>query len=124
MAWKSSKRPSKQRKFRHNAPLHLRRRFMRVHLSADLKLKEKMRNAPVRAGDRIKMIRGDFKGSEGKVERVDTKAYRVFVSGIERQKKDGTKALVPIAPANMMIIELNKEDKRRFKSDEKREGKK
>ncbi|MCW1309534.1 MAG: 60S ribosomal protein L26, partial [Candidatus Nanoarchaeia archaeon] len=31
--WKSSKKPSKQRKYRYNAPLHIRRKFLSVNLS-------------------------------------------------------------------------------------------
>jgi large subunit ribosomal protein L24 len=114
LAWKSSKKPSKQRKYRFMAPLHLRKKMMRVHLATDLSKKHKMRNISVRKGDKVRVIKGDYKKMEGKVERVDAKNYRLFVTGVERSKKDGTKALVPIAPANLIIIELNTEDKRRL----------
>ncbi|HIH04672.1 TPA: 50S ribosomal protein L24 [Candidatus Woesearchaeota archaeon] len=113
-AWKSSKSPRKQRKYRLRAPLHLRRRMLAVHLAKDLRQKHRMRSISVRVGDRIKVIKGDFAGSEGKVERVDMKDYRIFITGIERSKKDGTKALVGIAPASMVMIELNTEDQRRL----------
>ncbi len=120
-SWKSSRKPKKQRKYRYKAPLHLRRKLLAVHLPKDLRQKYKMRNIGVRVGDKVKVIKGDFAGSEGKVERVDTKQYRIFVTGIERAKKDGTKALVGIAPSNMIIIELNTDDKRRFEG--KQQGK-
>ena len=116
LSWKSSKNPKKQRKYRHEAPLHLRRKMMRVHLAKDLSIKHKIRNIGIRKGDKVRIIKGDFKKAEGKVERVDAKNYRLFVAGIERAKKDGTKALVPIAPSNMIIIDLDTEDKRRLEA--------
>ncbi len=120
-SWKASKRPSKQRKYRYRAPLHLRRKFMRVHLTKDLREKHRMRNISVRVGDKVKVIKGDYAKSEGKVERVDVKNYRVFITGIERAKKDGTKVLVPIAPASIIITDLNTEDKRRLSTGPKQE---
>ncbi len=113
-SWKGSKRPGKQRKFRFMAPLHVRRKLMRVHLSKDLRQKFKIRNISIRTGDTIKILKGDFSKSEGKVERVDAKNYKVYVTGIDRSKKDGTKALVPLAPASLIIIDLNTDDKRRL----------
>ncbi len=113
-AWKGSKKPSKQRKYRYGAPLHVRRRFLSCHLSNDLKQKVGMRNIIVRTGDKVKIIRGDYKGKEGKVTQVSLKKTLVYVEGIERQRRDGTKSLLGIAPASVTIIELNTEDKRRM----------
>jgi large subunit ribosomal protein L24 len=113
-AWKASKKPSKQRKYRYGAPLHVRRRFLAVHLSNDLKQKHGMRNLVVRMGDKVKVIKGDYKGKEGKVSMVSLKKTLVYVEGIERQRRDGSKSQLGIAPANMIIIELNTEDKRRM----------
>ncbi|HLD87003.1 MAG TPA: 50S ribosomal protein L24, partial [Candidatus Nanoarchaeia archaeon] len=115
----SSKNPKKQRKYRYEAPLHLRRKLMRIHLLGDLAKKHSIRNISVRKGDKIKVIKGDFKKLEGKVDRVDLKDYKIYVEGIERAKKDGTKALIPLAPANVILIELDLEDKRRLKTPQK-----
>ena len=118
--WKSSKKPSKQRKYRYGAPLHVRRRFLSVHLSNELKKKFGMRNIVARMGDTVKVIKGDYKGKDGKVSQVSLKKTLVYIEGIERQRRDGTKSLLGIAPANMMIVELNTEDKRRMPQAEKR----
>jgi len=48
---------------------------------------------------------------------------RVFVSGVERSKKDGTKALLPLHPSNLIITELSLDDKLRQKILEKGYGK-
>src|SRR3989338_176397 len=37
--WKESKQPRKQRKYRANAPLHLRKKFVNVNLSKELRKK-------------------------------------------------------------------------------------
>ena len=119
LSWRSSKNPKKQRKYRYEAPLHLRRKLMRIHLLGDLAKKHSIRNISVQKGDKIKVIKGDFKKLEGKVDRVDLKDYKIYVEGIERAKKDGTKALIPLAPANVILIELDLEDKRRLKTPQK-----
>lgn len=118
-AWKASKKPSKQRKYRYGAPLHVRRRFLAVHLSNDLKQKHGMRNIVVRMGDKVKIIKGDYKGKDGKVSMVSLKKTLVYVEGIERQRRDGSKSQLGIAPANMTIVELNTEDKRRMPESQK-----
>jgi large subunit ribosomal protein L24 len=118
--WKSSKQPRKQRKYRYNAPLHIKNKFMSAHLSKDLRLKYKRRNITVRKGDTVKILRGQFKGKSGKVDRVNMKKTKVYVTGIEFTKKEGTKAFPPINPSNLMIIELNLDDKKRVKSLERK----
>jgi large subunit ribosomal protein L24 len=61
-------------------------------------------------------MRGDKKGVEGKVTRVDRSRYRLFVEGITREKVDGTAIQVPIHPSKVMITNLNLDDKRRRES--------
>jgi len=111
--WKGSKRPGKQRKFVAKAPLHARGSFLSAHLSRDLRAKHKCRNLRVRKGDKVKIMRGKFKGAAGSVEMVDVHNVRVFVSGASLTKKDGTKSLYPLHPSNLLITELVA-DPRRF----------
>ena len=85
-----------------------------MHLTNELKQKHGMRNIVVRMGDKVKVIKGDFKGKEGKVTQVSLKKTLVYIEGIERQRRDGTKSLLGVPPANMTIIELTTEDKRRL----------
>jgi len=114
-SWKSSKQPRKQIKYRANAPLNIKNKFLSIHLSKDLKTKHKKRNITVRKGDTVKILRGQFKGKSGKVDRVDTKKTKVFIQGIEVPKKDGTNTFYPFNPSNLMITELNLDDKKRAK---------
>ena len=99
-AWKSSRKPRKQRKYRLNAPLHIKQKLVHSHLSKDLRKKYSRRSVSLRKGDKVKIMRGQFKKQEGKVDSISTKDTAVFVSGIEITKKDGTKRLViqPLEP--------------------------
>ena len=86
---------------------------MHVHLSPDLRKKYSFRNIQLKKGDKIKILRGQFKKKEGKVERINLKQERVFITGMERIKKEGSKLLVSFHPSNLMITELNLDDKKR-----------
>ncbi|CDG64883.1 MAG: large subunit ribosomal protein [Methanobacterium sp.] len=108
-----SKQPRKQRKFRYQAPLHIRHKMMSVNLSPELREEHNTRSLPVRKGDKVKVRRGDFKDHEGKVEGIDLKNYRVFIEGLNVQKPDGNQVYHPVHPSNLMIIELDLDDDER-----------
>ena len=113
--WKSSKQPRKQRKYRANAPLHIRHKFVSAHLSKELREKYKTRSLPVRKGDTVEIMRGRFKGLEGKVTKVDLRSVKVYIDGIKTKKVDGSEVMVPIDPSNLLIKELNLDDRLRLK---------
>lgn len=123
-SWKSSKQPKKQRKYRSNAPLHIKHKFMASHLSKELRQKHNKRSITLRKGDKIKILRGNFKGKSGVVERVVSKRDKIYVNGIEVIKKDGTKQLVPLRPSNLLITQLNLDDKKRKLKLENKDDKK
>ncbi len=113
--WISSIKPGKQRKYRANAPLHIKKSYLSSHLSKELREKHKSRSITVRKGDTVKIMRGQFKGKTGKIERVNIKNSEVFVAGLEMKRKDGTKSFYPMKPSKLLLIELNMTDKRRIK---------
>ena len=119
LSWIKSKQPRKQKKFRANAPSHIRRNFMGSNLSKDLRSKHNLRTVPVVKGDKVKIMRGQFNGKEGTVDRVDSLRTKVYVSCAQVTKKDGSKSFYPINPSNLMIVELNLKDSRRIKKDSK-----
>lgn len=103
--------PRKQRKRLFQAPKHIRYKQFSAALSSELKASHDTRSVPVRVGDTVKLMRGDRKGFEGKVTRVDRQKYRVFIEGITREKVDGSTIQVPIHPSKVMITNLNLDDK-------------
>ena len=111
--WIASKKPSKQRKYRRNAPLHIASRLMHVHLSKELRKKYGRRAIRIRKGDAVKIMRGQFKKKTGKVTDVNMIRKKVFVEGIQQIRKDGTKSFYPLEPSNLMITALELGDKKR-----------
>ncbi len=114
-SFNKSKSPKKQRKFRYDAPLHLKKKFLAVHLSKELRKTQEKRSLQLKKGDKVKISRGNFKGKSGIVEKIDIKKEHIFVHGIEIIKKDGSKVPKTINASNMMIISLNAESKKRNK---------
>jgi len=110
-ATKPVKKPGKQRKRLYNAPAHLRHKFMAAPLSQELISSKGAKTLPVRKGDTVRIMRGDHKGFEGKVSRIDLKRYRIFIEGLTREKVDGTNIFVSVHPSKVMIRNLNLDDK-------------
>ena len=107
----TTKNPGKQRKRLFNAPAHLRHKLMGAPLSPELLAQRGVKTLPVRKGDTVRITRGDHKGFEGKVSRVDLKHYRVFLEGLTREKVDGTTVFLGLHPSKIMIKTLNLDDK-------------
>lgn len=109
--------------------MHQRRKSLATHLSYELRDKYSCRSLPVRVGDKVEVIRGDFKGLKGKVTEVDTKNRRVELEGVVTTKTDESEVPRPIHPSNLVITELESDKKRkiavkeRTKSGEKRSEK-
>ena len=111
-----SKQPRKQRKALYNAPAHARGKHLSATLSKDLREKLGKRSLPIRSGDKVSVLRGDFKGHEGKVLDVDYGSYKVTIEEVTLSKPDGTATFLPVDPSNLMIIEADMEDDRRIKN--------
>lgn len=109
--WISSIQPRKQRKYRHNATLNIKRTFLSINLSKELRDKHGVRNVKPRTGDKVKITRGTHKSKTGAIERIDAKNTKIYVAKIEQTKKDGSKSKVPMHPSNLQITELNLTDK-------------
>lgn len=108
--------PRKQRKMLFNAPLHVRNKLFSAPLSTALKATHRVSSVTVRSGDTVRVMRGDKKGVEGKVARVERSKCRLFVEGVTREKVDGTPIQIPIHPSKVMITSLNLDDKKRRES--------
>jgi len=113
--WKASKQPRKQRKYRVNAPLHLKRKMLSVNLTKELREKHGIRNIPIRKGDEVKVMRGKFKKRGGKIQSINLKNLKISVDGLQKDKSDGTKVPVWFEPSNLQIHLLNLDDIKRLK---------
>ncbi|MCC7553467.1 MAG: 50S ribosomal protein L24 [Methanobacteriaceae archaeon] len=108
--------PRKQRKNRYEAPLHKRQKYISSSLSKDLKEEVGVKSLPLKIGDKIKVLRGDYKEQEGKVIEVNYTSYKAFIEGITFSKPDGNAVIVPIDPSNLMIIDADLKDEKRLKN--------
>lgn len=116
ISWRSSKNPRKKRKYIVGAPLHIRRLFVSSNLSETLRKKYKRRSFPVRKGDTVKILRGQFRNKSGKIQDISRKNVKVYVDCAFQLKKDGSKSFYPIHPSNLQIKDINLDDKRRRKA--------
>ncbi len=107
-----TKRPRKQRLALYSAPLHRRHKLLSAPLSRELREKHKSRSLPPRKGDRVRVLRGDFKGLEGEVVKIDTKRRVLHVKDAFVTKTDGTQVPRPIQPSNVVLLKLAEDRER------------
>lgn len=113
-SWNSSTEPQKQRKYRQNAPNHVKDDFISANLSHELRDELDTRNLGIRNGDRVRVMRGDRKGAEGIVNNIERDNQRIFIDGIEDTAVDGSKRQIPLRPSNVQIRGLNLSDEKRL----------
>ena len=82
-------------------------------LSTNLLKEHKISRMPIRRGDTVAIMRGSFKGAEGKVTKVNSFKGWVYVEGVTRESADGSAIQVPINASKVAIRQLLLDDKRR-----------
>ena len=83
-------------------------------LSKDLHKKYGKRSVRVIEGDSIKIVRGEFKGVDGKISKISTQKSSVDIEGIKKEKTKGDKFDVYIHTSNLVVTSLNTGDKWRM----------
>lgn len=102
---------------------HTRSKQLGATLSKELRKKYGRRSARVIEGDTIRVLRGEFKGIDGKVTKTSTEKNSVAVEGIKREKLKGGNVDIYIHTSNVMITGLNINDKWRQNKLEKQKTK-
>ena len=92
------------------------RKQLAAPLAKELREAQGRRSYPVRKGDTVKIVRGDFAGIEGKVTDVDTHGQRLFVEGVTREMTSGSSTNVSVHSSKVVITKLNLDDKWRADS--------
>lgn len=98
----------------YQAAVTTRSKLMCSHLSKDLQQKYHRRSVRVTEGDTVKVLRGEFKGVSGKITRVSTLRNGIAVEGIKKEKLKGGNLDVFIHTSNVLVTDLNTEDKWRI----------
>jgi large subunit ribosomal protein L24 len=81
-----------------------------ANLSDDLKKQYNKRSTGVVKGDTVKIMRGEYKGVEGKVEKINTEKGKLSIEGVQREKIKGGNVKVLIHASNVIISSLNMDD--------------
>jgi large subunit ribosomal protein L24 len=91
-------------------PKHQRDKMVGAMLEDSLRKQYGRKNVRVIKGDSVRVMRGEYKGVEGKVEKVHTERATFHIEGIQREKIRGGQVKVPIHSSNVMVIGLNLDD--------------
>ena len=118
-------KPTKMRnKMIYLATYQTRSKQLGSALSKDLHKKYGKRSIRVVEGDSVKIVRGEYKGVDGKISKVSTQKSTVAIEGIKKEKTKGDKFDVYIHTSNLLVTSLNSEDKWRMAKIEGKDPKK
>ena len=83
------------------------------NLSRNLKKEYNRKSLRIVKGDSVKIMRGEYKGVEGKVEKLNTIKGRLSIEGVQREKIKGGQVKVQIHASNVRVMSLHLDDKYR-----------
>jgi len=102
---------------------HKREKLLGASLSENLREQHNRRSIRIVKGDTVRILRGEYAGIEGKVEKVNTVRSTLSIEGVQREKIRGGKVKVQIHASNVQIISLNTDDEYRMKGTRKKKEK-
>jgi len=109
----SSKSPRKQRQRIYKGAIHSHKNMLKCRLDEFLQEEYGIRSLVLRKGDLVRIMRGQFRDTEGKVVGVDYSNVRVYLENATTTKADGKEVQVPIHPSNLMLVKLELDDDRK-----------
>ena len=98
---------------------HKREKLLGANLSENMRKQHNKRSMRVIKGDTVRILRGEYVGIEGKVEKVNTEKSTLSIEGVQREKIRGGKVKVQIHASNAQIISVNTDDEYRMKGTQK-----
>ena len=81
-----------------------------------------VRSIPVRKDDEVKIVRGAFKGREGKVQKVYRKKFIIQIERVTREKANGVPIPVGIDASKVEITKLKLDNDRKAILERKAKG--
>jgi large subunit ribosomal protein L24 len=96
-----------------HVPKHVRDAMICSSLTDNLREQYTRKSVRVKKGDNVRVMRGEYSGIEGKIEKVNTQRGTLAIEGVQREKVRGGNVKVQIHASNVQIIGLNLEDKLR-----------
>ena len=99
----------------YQAVQQIRSKRVGANISKQLRQKYTHRSIRIVTGDTVKVVRGEYKGIEGKVTKIIIDKSSIAVEGIKKEKLKGGKFDVLIHSSNVIITSLNTGDKWRVR---------
>ncbi len=106
----NSKKPKKQRKALFTYKNHQKSKLLNTRLADFLQEEYGLKRLPLKVGDQVRVIIGEFKDFEGEVIKI-TKELRAQIKEATFQKADGTDWNPSIHISNLIITKFKKEGK-------------
>ncbi len=104
-------KPTKARNYQIYLAPHTRRsKQLGSPLSKELRKKYGKRSIRVILGDTVKVLRGEYRGIDGKVSKISTLSGNLAIEGIKKEKSKGDKFDILIKTSNVIITGLNLDD--------------
>ncbi len=107
-----SKKPSKQRKALYNSKNHQRSKLLTTRLADFLREEYGIKQIPLRVGDNVRVVTGEFTDFEGEILEILTKKQRVKIKECVLEKTDGTQFHPTIHISNLVISRFKREGKK------------
>lgn len=107
----------------YQATFQTRSKQLGSSLSKELRKKYGKRSVRVIEGDNVTILRGEFKGVEGKISKISSQKSSVAIEGVKKEKTKGDKFDVYIHTSNLIVTSLNTEDKWRVSKLEGKDSK-
>jgi large subunit ribosomal protein L26e len=95
---------------------------MSTPLNEELRKKHSVRSMPIRKDDEVMVVRGTYKGREGKVVQVYRKKWVIHVERITREKVNGATVPIGLDPSKVVITKLKIDKDRKGLLERKRAG--
>jgi len=101
-------KPTKVRNYQiYRATMATRSKQLGSALSKELQKKYGKRSTRVVPGDTVKVMRGEYRGVDGKISKVSLANNSVAIEGVKKEKSKGEKFDVLIRSTNVVITNLN-----------------
>ncbi len=101
-------KPTKVRNYQiYRATYTTRSKQLGSHLSKDLQKKYGKRSIRITLGDTVKVVRGEYRGIDGKVSKIEVAGSNIAIEGIKKEKARGDKFYIFFQSYNFVLSGLN-----------------
>merc|ERR1712093_425223 len=86
---------------------------MSTPVNSELKRKHGVNAVPIRVGDEVRILRGEFNGRGGKVIALYSKKWVIHIEHITTETVSGKTANVGLDPSNCLVTKLKNDNRRK-----------